>query len=80
MPLKETTEAKPLSWSKGIFPQMIILKNWLQRSNNLSQKRKRKIRNSTVIDLIKKKVWFGPNNNPVLPEPLKFPLLTTDVH
>ena len=25
----------------------------------------------------KKELWFGPNDDPVLPETLKFPLLTT---
>ena len=46
--------------------------------NNWPQKRKNKIGNLVTVGLIKKReLWFGPNNNPVLPETLKFPLLTT---
>ena len=78
LPLKGPTAAKLLSLSIGILPQMITSKNWLEKASNWPQKRKNKIGNSTIVGCIKKKkLWFGLNNNPVLSETLKFPLLTT---
>ena len=35
VPLEGPAAAKPLSWSKGIFPQMITLKIWLERSSTI---------------------------------------------
>ena len=53
-------------------------KNWLEKPKNWPQEKKNKIGNSTTVGLIKKrKLWFRPSNNPVLPETVKSPLLTT---
>ena len=62
--------AKPLSWSKGILPQMITLKHWLEEPNNWPQKRKNNIGNSDCWFDKRRKLWSGPNNNLVLPETL----------
>ena len=76
-PLKEPTIAKPLSWSKGIFPQMITLKNCLQKIKKLvSEKEKQDWKFNNCWFNKKRKLWFGPNNNSMPLETLKFQLLT----
>lgn len=77
-PLKEPTTAKPLSWSKEIFFQMITQKLTREAQQLASGKEKQGGKfNNCWID-IKRKLLFKPNNNSVILETLKFPLLTTE--
>lgn len=45
----------------------------------ISEKEKKKIGNSTIAGLMKKKktFWFGPSDDPVISDALKFPFFTT---
>lgn len=75
--LSKKPVAKPLSWAKGMFSQMISWKNWREIPNNWPPREKNNIGNPVIVGLIKRELWFGPNINTALPEILEFPLLTT---
>lgn len=47
-------DQQSLSWSKGLFFQMITLKNWLKKPNDWPQRRKNKTGNPTIVGLIKR--------------------------
>ena len=57
---------------------MVIYNHWLQNAQTWPQKRKKKSWKFTTFWLDKKiKLWFKPNNNPILPDKLKFQLHTS---
>lgn len=77
LPLREPTVAKPLPQSKGIFPPTITWKNW--EAPKLASEKEKKKKDGKFDNCwfdTKRKFCIGPNKNPVLPETLKFPLIT----
>ena len=55
--------AKPLSFSKGIFFQIISFRKIDKRYPTIGP-RKGKNGNLTIFGSVKRELWFGPNNNP----------------
>ena len=78
LPLKGPTAVKPLSWSKEISSPKDNLEKLAVEAQHLASKKEKQDWkfNNCWFDQ-KRKLWFVPNNNPVLLEALKFPLLTT---
>ena len=78
LPLTEPEAAKPLLWSKEIFLQNDNLEKLAIEAQNLaSEKEKQDWKFNYCWFDKKRRLWFEPNNNAVLPETLKCSLLTT---